>query len=397
MQMRWNHPIVDADAHISEPLDLWEKYLPKDFQDRGPRVVEVEHSGRVARGWKFEASDRPTPLLILGNGAGISPLDWANGGDGYSQGREGAWDPAARLSDMDVDGVDAAVLFPSYVMGGSRVYSKDPAVQVACTEAYNNWHSDFCSYNLDRLWGLAMIPMTGADDAVRELKRARELVGIRGVLLAAWPNGSVESPDNRVDDQFWAAAADLDMPVIVHVGFFDVPDLAAAGAAEDGEVRAPDFMTVGVPIRTGAPMIPVLSNLLAGAILDRHPNLRWGIAEVGAGWIPFFLEQFDHVWYHHRFGFGQSSPSSSYRSPPSELWCRQGFATMMRDKYAVANWSNPALINSLSWSSDYPHTLTSWPNSRLDIEDQFGHLPEEARHNFLYKNAARLYGVTLSP
>jgi predicted TIM-barrel fold metal-dependent hydrolase len=235
------------------------------------------------------------------------------------------------------------------------------------------------------------------DDAVRELKRARELAGIRGVLLTAWPNGSIASPDHVVDDRFWAAAADLDMPVIVHVGFFDVPDLEAGGAPTQEDGKPPDFMTIGVPIRAGASMIPVLSNLLAGGILDRHPNLRWGVAEVGAGWIPFFVEQFDHVWYHHRFGFGKSSPSSSYRCPPSELWCRQGFATMMRDKYAVANWSDPALINSLSWSSDFPHTLTPWPNSRLDIEDQFGHLPEEARQNFLYKNAARLYGVTLGP
>jgi predicted TIM-barrel fold metal-dependent hydrolase len=351
----------------------------------------------MARGWKFETNDKPSPFLILGNGAGISPFEWAKGADGYAQGRKGAWDPAARISDMDTDGVDAAVLFPSYVMGGSRVYSRDPAVQAACTEAYNNWHSDFCSYDPDRLWGLAMIPMTGVDDAVRELKRARELAGIRGVLLTAWPNGSIASPDHVVDDRFWAAAADLDMPVIVHVGFFDVPDLEAGGAPTEEDGKPPDFMTIGVPIRAGASMIPVLSNLLAGGILDRHPNLRWGVAEVGAGWIPFFVEQFDHVWYHHRFGFGRSSPSSSYRCPPSELWCRQGFATMMRDKYAVANWSDPALINSLSWSSDFPHTLTPWPNSRLDIEDQFGHLPEEARENFLYKNAARLYGVTLAP
>ncbi len=69
---------------------------------------------------------------------------------------------------------------------------------------------------------------------------------------------------------------------------------------------------------------------------------------------------------------------------------------MMRDKYAVAHWDDPALIDSLCWSSDFPHTLTPWPNSRLDIEDQFGHLPEEARQKFLYKNAARLYGVTLA-
>jgi len=394
--MRWNHPIVDADAHVNEPLDLWEKYLPKDFQDRGPRVVEFDHAGRSQRGWKFEASDKPSPFLIMTNGAGISPFEWTNGADGYAHGRKAAWDPAARLADMDIDGVDAAVLFPSYVMSGSRVYSKDPAVQVACTEAYNNWHSDFCSYAPDRLWGLAMIPMTGVDDAVRELKRVRELVGIRGVLLAAWPNGSVSSTDNAVEDRFWAAAADLDMPVIVHVGFFDIDEFEAPEASIDENVKPPDFMTMAVPIRAGVSMIPVLANLMAGGILDRHPSLRWGIAEAGAGWIPFFLEQFDDVWFHHRFGFAKSSPSSSYRCRPSELWCRQGFVAMMRDKYAVAHWNDPALIDSLSWSSDFPHTLTPWPNSRLDIEAQFGHLPEEARQKFLYKNAARLYGVNLT-
>jgi predicted TIM-barrel fold metal-dependent hydrolase len=395
--MRWNHPVIDADQHINEPLDLWEKYLPKQFQDRGPRVVEFEFAGRRQRGWKFEASDKPTPFMIMTNGAGISPLEWASGADCYARGREGAWDPAARISDMDIDGVDAAVLFPSYVMSGSRVYSKDAAVQVACTQAYNNWHSDFCSHDPARLWGLAMIPMTGADDAVRELERVRELAGIRGVLLAAWPNGSVTSPDQAVDERFWAAAADLDMPVIVHVGFFDGldPEIADDGPAGGGG-KPSDFISVGATTRAGEFMMPVLSNLLAGGVLDRHPNLRWGMAEAGAGWIPFFLEQFEQVWLHHRFGFGKSSPSSAYRNPPGELWCRQGFAAMMRDKYAVAHWDDPALIDSLCWSSDFPHTLTPWPNSRLDIEDQFGHLPEEARQKFLYKNAARLYGATLA-
>jgi predicted TIM-barrel fold metal-dependent hydrolase len=393
--MRWNHPIVDADQHINEPLDLWDKYLPKNLRDVGPRIIEFEYEGRKMRAWKFEGSDKPTPLHIMTNGAGISPLAWASGGDPYVEGRAAGWEPAARLSDMDIDGVDAAVMFPSYVMGGSRVYSKDPAIQLACTEAYNNWHSDFCSYDPTRLWGLAMMPMTGVDDAITELKRVRELAGIRGVLLGAWPNGSVSSPDHVADDRFWAAAADLDMPVIVHVGFFDGLDPEAAGDDDAGLAAKRDFIAYGATIRSGEFMMPVLANLMAGGVLDQNPNLRWGMAEAGAGWVPFFLEQFDHVWFHHRFGYGKDSPSSSYRCPPSELWCRQGFATMMRDKYAVAHWSDPALINSLCWSSDFPHTLGPWPNSRFDIDDQFGHLPEEPRRNFLYRNAARLYGVAL--
>jgi predicted TIM-barrel fold metal-dependent hydrolase len=396
MQVRWNHPIVDADQHINEPLDLWEKYLPKNLRDSGPRVVEFEHAGRQQRGWKFQASNKPAPFNIMINGAGVSPFDWASDLDPYAKGREGGWNAAARLSDMDIDGVDAAVLFPSYVMGGSRVYSKDPAVQLACTEAYNNWHSDFCSHDPARLWGLAMIPMTGVDDAMAELKRVRELPGIRGVLLGAWPNGSVSGPDHAAEERFWAAAADLDMPVIVHVGFFEGLDPEAVDERNtDGSRLRRDFMAFGARTRAGEFMMPVLANLMAGGILDRNPSLRWGLAEAGAGWVPFFLEQFDQVWIHHRFGHGKSSPSSSYRYPASELWCRQGFATMMRDKYAVAHWSDPTLIDSLCWSSDFPHTLGPWPNSRIDIEDQFGHLPEEARRKILYKNAARLYGVTL--
>jgi predicted TIM-barrel fold metal-dependent hydrolase len=394
--MRWNHPIVDADQHINEPLDLWDKYLPKKLRDSGPQVVEFDYEGRRMRAWKFEGNEKPAPFQILTNGAGISPFEWSRGDDPYTRGREGAWDPAARLSDMDIDGVDSGVMFPSNVMSGSRIYSKDPAIQLACTEAYNNWHSEFCSYDPTRLWGLGMIPMTGVDDATTELKRVRELPGIRGVLLGAWPNGSVSLPDHVVDDRFWAAAADLDMPVIVHVGFFDdrAPEASDDGGTESVGKR--DFIAFGATTRAGELMMPVLANLLAGGVLDRNPTLRWGMAEAGAGWVPFFLEQFDQVWRHHRFAYGKESPSSSYRYPASELWCRQGFATMMRDKYAVAHWNDPALINSLCWSSDFPHTLGPWPNSRVDIEDQFGHLPEEARRNFLYRNAARLYGVRLS-
>ena len=35
--------VIDADGHILEPLDLWEKYMDPKFRDRAPKIVKGEN------------------------------------------------------------------------------------------------------------------------------------------------------------------------------------------------------------------------------------------------------------------------------------------------------------------------------------------------------------------
>src|SRR5207237_7040763 len=78
-------------------------------------------------------------------------------GDRTEDVRAGGWDPAVRLDDMDTDGVDAEVLYPS--IGMTIAQSADAPYQLECTRAYNDWLTEFCAAGKGRLAGLAMIPV----------------------------------------------------------------------------------------------------------------------------------------------------------------------------------------------------------------------------------------------
>src|ERR1700741_4907922 len=92
---------------------------------------------------------------------------------------------------------------------------QDKDARLAGIRAYNRWLKDgFCAADPDRLIGIFQTPNVGIDTSVKELERAKK-EGYKGVELSAWPSGG----DNLrpEDDPFWDAAAQLDMPVSIHL------------------------------------------------------------------------------------------------------------------------------------------------------------------------------------
>ena len=77
----------------------------------------------------------------------------------------GGWDPAARLEEMDTDGVDAEVLYPTPRLARASHANPDPELHLALVRAYNDWLSEYCSHDPSRLLGLAMIPNRGGVEA----------------------------------------------------------------------------------------------------------------------------------------------------------------------------------------------------------------------------------------
>ena len=74
---------------------------------------------------------------------------------------------------MDQDGVDADILYPTPRPSIAMVrLQDDPELHLAQVQAYNNWLSEFCSHDLERLGGLAVIPNIGVEAAVLEMRRA---------------------------------------------------------------------------------------------------------------------------------------------------------------------------------------------------------------------------------
>ena len=227
-----DYPILDCDAHVNEPPDTWVGRVPAKFKDRAPKVVHRDEGDY----WSFNDGESMRPVGLTAT-AGLSFLEFAPVGVSYESMRPGSFDTKARLADMDIDGIYLQVLYPSVTLLGAKIYGSEPELQVACVRAYNEWLAEFCEGSDGRLIGQAILPTTGVDDTVAEMKRAIEL-GHKGVVISAYPNGGLQPMPE--DQAFWSLAEDTDTPVAVHIGSF-LPTTGAGGGGPTN-MNTPQFM-----------------------------------------------------------------------------------------------------------------------------------------------------------
>ena len=211
--MARTYKVIDADGHILEPIDLWDRYMDPANRARAPRVI-IDANGKERLEVEGQLVGNPKGLGRLG---GVGARDGSVNPDNmkYADGRPGGFDPHARIKDMDLDGIDAAFLYPSMGLFSGAV--KDPKLAASMCRAYNRWLADYCKPYPDRLFGVAMLPMQSVDLAIDEMRFARKELGMKGGFLRPNPynNKMIDHPDY---EPFWAAAEDLDMAIGFHEG-----------------------------------------------------------------------------------------------------------------------------------------------------------------------------------
>jgi predicted TIM-barrel fold metal-dependent hydrolase len=372
-----DYPIVDADAHVNEPPDLWQERVPAKWRDRAPRVLHTDEGDF----WSFEDGKRQRPVGLTAT-AGLSYVQFRPSGITYETMRPGSFETKSRLADLDLDGIWAQVLYPSVTLTGAKLYADERELQVACVRAYNEWLAEFCEGSDGRLIGQAIAPTTGVDDAMTELDKAIEL-GHRGLVISRFPNGSFDAePD---DDRFWGRASEAGLPIAVHIGSF-VP--GAAGAKPPNLTELSFLGTAGAS-KAGAHTLPVTCALLFSGIFEKFPALKIVLVESNIGWIPTLLEQLDDMFLRYRWFTGASE---KMRAMPSELFHRNFWATFMIDTVGM-DLRYRMNLEHVMWSTDYPHTGCDWPNSRVTIERVFRGLPLDEVKRFLNTNCVELYSL----
>lgn len=375
-----DYPIIDADAHVYEPPEVWQARVPARLRQRAPRVVRNDE-GDV---WLFDDGERVRPIGLMA-AAGSSFLDFRPSGWTYETIRRGFFEPKAHLADMDADGIHAQILYPSVCEEGARMFGDDRDLQRACVRAYNEWLLEFCAASPQRLYGHAVIPATGVPDAVAELEWSLER-GYRGVLISTFPNGTVEPTSD--DDAFWARAEEAGVPVALHIGSFHA----------DGPVKRRRFEPAAVLPRasiskSGANTVPLVARMIFSGMFQRCPRLRALLVEANIGWIPAMLEQTDDMFLRYRW-FTDTAPR--FPDMPSRIFHRNFWATFMIDTVGI-ELRHRLNLDHIMWSTDYPHTGADWPNSRVTIERNFRGVPAGEVKQMLHDNCKRLYGLDAVP
>jgi predicted TIM-barrel fold metal-dependent hydrolase len=359
--------LVSGDSHVLEPPDLWTSRVPERFRERAPHLVRLPQGDA----WIIEGALDPINFGL--NQCGGYPLEKRVGWIRWEDVRRAGYDPAARLAELDQDGVDADILYPTPRLANGIFWNTaDPELQVALIRAYNDWLSEFCSHAPERFVGLAMIPGVGTETAIEELRRAMRLPGMRGAMLGRYPSGGeVISP---ADEPFWAEVAAVGVPLDVHVSFANDPPAdhrRARGGTNfrffDAPVRAIEFIEAGV--------------------FDRYPNLSLVFAEVDCGWVPYVKEQLDD-----RYQRRDPRTLAKIALKPSAYFERNMYFVFITDRYGIEN-RHKVGVRQMLWSSDYPHQATDWPNSWPSIERHFRDVPAQEKHAILAGNAVRLYGL----
>ena len=375
-----DYPIIDADAHVYEPPDVWQDRVPRAMTPRAPRV-ERTADGDV---WLFDGGARTRPIGLMA-AAGTSYLGFRPKGLTYETIRPGHYEVRARLKDMDADGIHAQLLYPSVCEEGARMFGDDRALQLACVRAYNEWQLEFCAGGKGRLFGHAVMPATGVADCLAELDWALER-GYRGVLVSTFPSGRVEP--SRDDDPFWVRIEEAGVPVALHIGSFH-PDGPAAQRRFEPEIVLPRASIS----KSGANTVPLVARMLFSGMFERFPRLRVLLVEANIGWIPAMLEQTDDMFLRYRWF---TETTGALPTMPSRAFHRNVWATFMIDTVGM-ELRHRLNLEHLMWSTDYPHTGTDWPNSRMTIERVFQGVPTDEVRAMLHGNCKRLYALDEIP
>jgi uncharacterized protein len=373
--MARTYNVVDADGHILEPLNLWLDYIEPAYRDRAPRLV-TNNQGRQQL--QVDTALLGSAERGLGAIGAIGARDGHVIADGfeYSQGRPGGFDPHARIPDMDMDGIDAAFLYPSIglFVGGIA----DPKLAGATCRAYNRWLADYCRPYPDRLFGVAMLPMQDVDQAIAEMTFARKELGFRGGFLRPNPynNRLIHDP---VYEPFWTAAEELDFSIGFHEG-------AAPGMPQVGVDRFNGRGAQHIISHTMEMMLAALS-MIWGGVCERHPKLRVGFLESGGGWIAPWLDRMDRHFDDQGFN------DSGLKTRPSEIFqksCWISFEPVEGGLHYLADYIGP---HKIMWATDYPHPDGFFPGAPKMIAKQLEGLSAETKRQVMAGGAMGFYGL----
>ena len=392
-------PLVDVDAHVVEPADVWSSRLPAQYREIGPHI-EYHPAGRpvLAGGtyieepgtdgpdvawWFYEDHRYSVKRLIAA--AGYAADDISMAGITFDEMRPGCWQPVARLADMDINGVEAQICYPNYPRFAGQIFlnGKDKELSLLSVRAYNDWMVDeWCGASGGRLIPLCLIPLWDAELAAAEVRR-NAARGVRAVAFSELPTYlGLPSIYSGHWEPFFEACAETGTVICMHIG--------SGTKTPQTSPDAPDAVAATIIFGNS---IASLTDYMFSGVLHRHPTLKLLYAECQIGWVPYLLERADDVWETHR---GWSEGQLYCPEPPSTYYYRQVSTCFFKDAAGVEMLERVGPDN-IMFETDYPHQDGTWPHSRRAAAEQFGHLSDELVHKLARGNAIRWFGLDLEP
>ncbi len=351
--------IFSADAHVVEPGSLFLDGLPASLKKHAIRSV-FEDGAIITK-----TDDKIIYRLRVG------PKNDKDLGD---RERRGVREIPGRLLDMELDGIDAEIVFPSL---GLWLYCiDDPEGEAASCQVYNDWNNSYFSGHLDRFVRCGVLPVLDFSNTMAEIRRLAGLGFTAAMLPAVTPPNVPKYNDEKWDPVF-ALAGELGIVFVLHTG---------TGLETVIHERGPGAAVINYSNQM-SDAVNSCQYLVAGGVLDRNPKSKIAFIESGASWLAAIGERMDEVYVaHHHF----VRPKLSRM--PKEIIRDQVFTSFQHDRACIVH-RHEIGIENIMWASDYPHAEGTFPKSKDIVEGLFAGLdvPESEQALILGGNAARLF------
>ena len=372
---------IDADGHILEPPDTWERYIDPPFRDRAIRIRKDRDGLEVLEiGGNLSKYRRPGQLAQSG-AMGRDPKELGPSPERtyLNQAPFGSMDPKERVALLDQDGLDKALIYPTLGLSWETEDVGDLALQAAYARAYNRWVADFCSDSGGRLVPIAHISMGDGDEAARELERAVKS-GCKGAFFVPFTptNKSHAHPDY---DPFWAKVQELDVPVGIHPSG-EPPAKRVHQRFRDMQKWA----TWHFNVHGAQGPLQAFTALFQYGLFDRFPRVKIVVLESGAGWAGYLLNRMDAV-YATRLG-----ETVRLKEKPSYYFYRQCWISGDPDEKAFGHIVDFVGADKFFWASDFPH-LDHPGNYMTELRELVEPMSAATRQKVIGGNTARVYGL----
>lgn len=395
--------VIDADTHVLEPLENFDKYLAGRYKHRSPRVFEDQWGiirilleGRVYPDPSitvYEAHEKLRDKVASDGQQPQSGGDHQHGLDNHISGkgamdlpegvtmamaRPGVSDPKARIEDLDIEGIDLQVVLGS--LGLATCTLRDPGFALAFSRACNDYLAEFCSTDPEKLKAVAVVPLQDVTASIAEMKRAVNELGMVGVSIPpSLPAKNLDHPDLY---PFYAETQELGVPISLHWG----NGTYLPGAGTERFRRHFQNHVIGHPFEQ---MLAMMS-LVCGGVLEQFPTLKFGFMESGCGWVSYWVWRLDE-----EYG-GRSLEVPLMKDKPSE-YLKRGccFVSCAPDESLIPSVAASVGDDAILFSSDYPHTDGFFPHSVRTMKER-PDLSEEQKRKILGGNAARFFNLTLT-
>ena len=314
-----NATCVDTDGHVLERPEDIRKYLEAPWNERGTPLWPGDQpwDPNLFNGFKMSV-----------NWEGLAPEEQVR-----------RWHTL-----MDKQDMETAICFPTG--SGNIAKNQEVPFQVAATKAANTHFAKEYNALSNRLSCVGVLPMRAPEEAAKELRRAVNELGLKGFEIL--PTGLPIALGETYYDPIYRAAEEEGVVLGIHGTRNTSRELGAATLSTFAEVHSYAF-TAGILLQ--------FTSMVCQGITERFPKLKLAFLEIGATWLPYYLDRLDEHWEKAR------RPTRCPCSSRSPAMCSGGPICISAWSPASPSWPPPSTTSAATTSSTPPTSRTGTTSS----------------------------------